>query len=173
MLGQLVEEEQTMASHRSPADRRLIGALLRVPYLSVVTTVYAGLVTAGYDDLRPAHLAVFQHIDVESGSRPTDLADKALMTKQSMGYLVDYLEEHGYVVRAPDPVDGRARLVRLTDRGMAVTRVAQQIVQGIELEWAGVLGKRRMADLQQTLQELVVHLEAALPMTGASVDVTS
>src|SRR5687767_8632491 len=99
-----------MANRRHAADRRLIGALLRVPYLRVVTQVYAGLVAAGYDDLRPAHLTVFQHIAADTGSRLTDLADRALMTKQSMGYLVDYLEAHGYVARGPDPADGRARL---------------------------------------------------------------
>ena len=160
-----------MAHRQHTADRRLIGALLRVPYLRVVTRVSAGLVTAGYDDLRPAHLTVFQHIEVETGSRLTDLAEMALMTKQSMGYLVDFLEEHGYVARVPDPADGRARLVRLTDRGMEVMRRARQIVQGIEAEWARMVGKRRMDQLLQILQALVVHLEEAPTTAGASVDV--
>ncbi len=156
-----------MADRQHAADRRLIGALLRVPYLRVVTRVYAGLVTAGYDDLRPAHLTVFQHIEADTGSRLTDLAELALMTKQSMGYLVDYLEEHGYVARVPDPADGRARLVRLTDRGLEVMSLARQIVQGIEAEWARMVGKRRMDQLLQILQALVVRLEEA-PATAVA-----
>lgn len=51
---------------------------------------------AGYEDLRPAHLMVFQHID-PVGSRVTDLAAKAQMTKPSMAYLLKELERRGYV----------------------------------------------------------------------------
>ena len=159
-----------MVERGHTADRRLIGALLRVPYLHVVTRVYNGLVGAGYDNLRPAHLTVFQHIDAEAGSRLTDLAEMALMTKQSMGYLVDYLEEHGYVARVLDPVDGRARRVRPTNRGMEVMHVARQTVLEIEAEWARVVGQRRMDQLLQTLQTLGMHIEESPAGMAPAVD---
>ena len=149
-----------MPEDRNPQHPRLIGALLRVPYFAVVERVHAGLVATGFDDLRPAYLTVFQHIDAETGSRLTELAELALMTKQSMGYLVDYLERQGYVERVPDPTDGRARLIRLTGRGAEVMRTARQIVRGIEAEWAGLLGQHRMDQLRETLHDLVAHLEA-------------
>src|SRR5262252_2106884 len=101
----------------SSRDRRPnIGILLRDLGQNLVRRVTAGLAEAGFDDVRPAHTAVFQHIDAE-GSRLTDLAERAQITKQSMGYLVDYLEERGYLERRPDPSDRRVALIFLTERG--------------------------------------------------------
>lgn len=141
-------------------SKRLIGALLRVPFLKVVDSVYQGVLDAGFDDLRIAHLAVWRHIDQDFGSRLTDLAEEAQMTKQSMGYLVDYLQEHGYVERVPDPDDGRAQLVRLTTRGNEVMELSRRVVKGLENEWAGIIGKRQMKQLMSSLRQLVSVLES-------------
>ena len=138
---------------------RLMGALLRVPFLKVVDTIYQALLAEGCDDLTRAHLAVFRHIDEAKGSRLTELADEAQMTKQSMGYLVDHLQERGYLERVPDSDDGRARLVRLTDRGHQVMSVARRVVRGLEEEWAHLIGKRKMQQLRESLQALVAILE--------------
>ncbi len=145
--------------HRTTQEKRLIGALLRVPYLAVTRRVYAGLIGAGFDDLRPAHLTVFQHIDADVGSTLTWLAEQAQLTKQSMGYLIDHLEAQGYVARAADPGDSRSKLIRLTPRGVAVMTTARQIVHGIEQEWAHVIGQADMNHLRAILQHLVTHLE--------------
>src|SRR3982074_2425673 len=93
-----------------------IGILLRIAFHAVVQGVTEGLARAGFDDVRPAHSAVFQPLKAE-GSRLSALAEGAQMTNQSMGYLVDYLQERGYVERVPDPSDRRATLIRLTERG--------------------------------------------------------
>ena len=130
-----------------------IGILLRVLFQEIVTGVSAGLAEAGFDDIRPAHTAVFQHIRAE-GSRLSELAERAQLTKQSMGYLVDYLEEHGYLERRPDPSDRRAALVCLTERGWEETRAALRIITQIERDWARRLGKERMAELRELLTEL-------------------
>lgn len=58
------------------------------------------------------------------GTRLTDLAEMAEVTKQTAGFLVDRLADAGYVERVPDPSDARARLVRIADRGR-VARGAQ------------------------------------------------
>jgi DNA-binding MarR family transcriptional regulator len=148
------------SNNRPNQSQRLIGALLRVPFFKVIDTIYQGLLDAGFDDLRQAHLAVWRHIDTEHGSRLTELADEAQMTKQSMGYLVDYLEERGYLERVPDMEDGRARRVRLTARGDAVMDVARRVVKGLEEEWGRLIGKRRMEQMMAALRELVSILEA-------------
>jgi DNA-binding MarR family transcriptional regulator len=115
--------------------------------------VSAGLAEAGFDDLRPAHTAVFQHIDAD-GSRLTDLAERAQITKQSMGYLVDYLEQHGYLERRPDPGDRRASLVCLTERGWAQVHAALTIIATLEKEWARMIGTQEIAKLRKLLAEL-------------------
>jgi DNA-binding MarR family transcriptional regulator len=90
----------------------------------------------------------------EHGSRLTDLAEQAQITKQSAGFLVDQLERAGYVERVPDPADARARLVRFTDRGLEGVRVARKVERQILKEWRDHLGPERMAALQDALNSL-------------------
>jgi DNA-binding MarR family transcriptional regulator len=138
----------------SSADQRPnLGILLRVPFQEVVRRVSAGLAEAGFDDLRPAHTAVFQHIEAD-GSRLTDLAERAQITKQSMGYLVDYLEQRGYLERKADPSDRRAALICLTDRGWAQIHAALGTIAALEQEWTRALGETRMRQLRELLTEL-------------------
>jgi DNA-binding MarR family transcriptional regulator len=118
-----------------------------------VTRVSAGLSEAGFEDIRPAHTTVFQHIEAD-GSRLTDLAERAQITKQSMGYLVDYLEQRGYLERRPDPTDRRVALICLTDRGWDQIRAALSIINAIERDWARRIGKRRVEQLRDVLTEL-------------------
>src|SRR5262245_23652165 len=67
-----------------------------------------GLAAAGHP-VRTAHAAVFGNIDSE-GTRLSTLAERANMTPQAMGELVDDLVAKGYVTREPDPTDRRAKL---------------------------------------------------------------
>ena len=94
---------------------RTWGALLRRPYQFLSARVYDELAATSFPDIRPAHSAVFRHI-APGGSRITELAERAQMTKQSMGSLVEFLLEREYVQIAPDPSDGRAKIVCLTAR---------------------------------------------------------
>lgn len=149
-----------MIGEADGANRRLIGALLRVPYQEGVRYVHRGLAEAGYGDLRQAHMAVFQHINEVAGSRLTALAEAAQMTKQSMAYLVEHLEKRGYLQRVRDPADGRARLIVLTERGKGVMAAGRTLVRAVEDEWAArYLSKRDMKQLRQLLKQLVAGLE--------------
>ena len=66
---------------------------------------------AGHGTVRVSHLAVMRNMD-EGGTRITELARRAGMTKQAMGQLVREFQELGYIVLRPDPTDRRAKLVR-------------------------------------------------------------
>ena len=134
-------------------ERPNLGILLRVPFQELVGRLSDGLAEAGFDDIRPAHTAVFQHIRAE-GSRLSELAERAQLTKQSMGYLVDYLEERGYVERRPDVTDRRATLLCLTERGWDQVRAALRIIAEIEEEWTQRLGEPGIAQLRELLIEL-------------------
>ena len=61
--------------------------------------------------MRPGHGCVFGTIEPD-GSRLTDLAERARMTKQTVGEVTTDLERLGYVERVPDPRDGRAKIIR-------------------------------------------------------------
>ncbi|MGH2961681.1 MAG: MarR family winged helix-turn-helix transcriptional regulator [Solirubrobacterales bacterium] len=108
----------------------------------------------GHPKLRHAHGCVFRYIDDE-GSRLTDLAAQSGLTKQAVGEFVDDLERLEYVERIPDPLDGRAKLIRLTSRGAEGTRSALRIFDEIEREWAERFGADRVAILREVLEEIV------------------
>src|SRR5262245_54692836 len=70
----------------------------------------------GHADLSLAHAAVLPHIDV-AGTRPTEVAERAGLRKQSASQLLDELVAAGYVVKRPDPADKRASLIGFTKKG--------------------------------------------------------
>ena len=100
----------------------------------MVAELVERIAAAGYTDIQTAAHTVFENID-RDGTRLTELAARADMTHQSMGELVATLEERGYVVRRPDPTDGRARLVCLTAKGKQLTRIALREIAAIEADW--------------------------------------
>lgn len=130
-----------------------VGVLLFLPYRAMEARVFDGLAAAGFDDFTPAQARVFQRI-APGGSRLTDLAAQAGITKQSAGFLVDQLERGGYVERVPDPADGRARLIRVAERGARSVELSRTIVERVENEWSAHLGERRMAQLRRLLADL-------------------
>ena len=114
-----------------------------------------GLNERGYPDVRPGHAALFMNIDRRTGTRLTELARRAHMTKQGMMLLVDELEERGYVRRVPDPEDARAKLVRLTARGRNYVAEARRAMAAVESRARRELGWRRYAAFRTALEELV------------------
>ena len=140
------------APRRGRPDPNL-AILLREPFLAFIAELFRRLQEAGYGDLRISHLVVFQHID-PAGSRLTELAAKAQMTKPSMAYLVEYLEAAGYVERLPDPSDGRARLVHLTERGWKQIEDALDIIADMEAELAAAMRPGQLATLRRLLTSL-------------------
>ena len=139
-------------------DRRMLGAILRIPFQAIVARMDEGLKARGFTDLRPAHFVVFQHIRPE-GSRITEIAEQAQISKQSMGALVDHVEACDYVERIPDLNDGRAKLVRLTERGRDLDKAAREIMNQLEQEWSEQLDVGQMAQLKQSLKDLISLIE--------------
>ena len=89
------------------------------------------------------------------GTRLTDLAQHAGMTKQAMGQIVDDLERLGYVERTPDPADGRAKIVRFTAAGLDFVCDAAEVLDEIWREYAALLGDGQLEQLQDTLRKLL------------------
>jgi DNA-binding MarR family transcriptional regulator len=130
-----------------------LGVSLFIPYRYAEDRVFRALQDAGFDDWTLAQCRVFQRID-PNGSRLTDLADQAQMSKQSAGVMVDQLERLGYVRRVPDPTDGRARLIVIEQRGRRAVEVAAATLDEIFSEWKAYLGTRNFTLLHQILDQL-------------------
>jgi DNA-binding MarR family transcriptional regulator len=129
------------------------GVLLFVPYRHMENRILQAIRDAGFDDVTLAQARVFQRI-APRGSRLTDLAEQAQMTKQSAAGLVDELERMRYVRRVPDPDDRRARLIQIDERGKLAARAAQAAHDEIQAEWRARLGARRFGRLRETLEDL-------------------
>jgi DNA-binding MarR family transcriptional regulator len=129
------------------------GVLLFIPYRHMENRILEAVQAAGFEDVTLAQARVFQRI-APGGSRLTDLAEQAQMTKQSVAGLVDQLERARYVKRLPDPHDGRARLIQVADRGHDAARVAQRKHDEIQAEWRAHVGARRFGQLRDTLEQL-------------------
>jgi DNA-binding MarR family transcriptional regulator len=142
-----------LAVTENTTDELNVGLLLFIPYRALETRVFQALAAAGFDDVTTAQARIFQRIG-PNGSRLTELAAQAQVTKQTAGFLVDQLERAGYVERTPDPTDSRARLIRVAARGAAAIPIAAAVVAEVEAEWTAYLGGQRMAQLRRSLTRL-------------------
>jgi DNA-binding MarR family transcriptional regulator len=130
-----------------------LAILLRDPFRAGTERLHRRFAERGHPDIRPPHGNVMQFLD-DGGTRVSVLAERAQMTKQSMAELVAHLERLGYVERVPDPSDRRAKLVRATRRGKQLYAIARDVVAEIEAEWTRRLGKTKMRQLRELLEEL-------------------
>ena len=157
-------DDMTGRGETSGHTRRLRGGdlttLMRTGYHQTMEYVQARLEQLGFDDVRPAHMAIFQHLGAE-GARIGELAERAKLTNQSVGYLVDYLEEHGYVERRPDPTNRRATLVRFTERGWDEADACAKILDQLDEELINRMGTERLEQLHALLAEATAALQAS------------
>src|SRR6476660_6739272 len=110
-----------------------LGSLLRLAHAAMAEEYTEWLAQSAYRDIQPAHAAAIQPLwQRPEGVRLTTLAQTARITKQSMGALVDALEQGGYVERVEDPDDGRAARIRLTARGRTFARHARAFAREFE-----------------------------------------
>ncbi|HET8744767.1 MAG TPA: MarR family transcriptional regulator [Ramlibacter sp.] len=86
-----------------------------------------------------AHIHITRHLELQ-GTRLTDLAQRAGMSKQAMGDLVNQCEAWGLVTREPDPRDARARIVQFTPTGLAWLQAFKDAVAQAEREFRAEVG---------------------------------
>lgn len=156
---------ETDGTSDSPEDaaagRPNIGRLLLSSFELFADRIVAGVRDRGFPAFRLTDTQVLRYLELE-GTRITVLADRARVTKQAMSELVQRVERQGYVERRPDPADGRAKRVHLTDRGREVTRAARATYRSITDEWREALGEDGFERLRSLLIELL-ESEGAAP----------
>jgi DNA-binding MarR family transcriptional regulator len=132
----------------------LFSQLLRNPYEAMLVRLHAGLAAAGFADSSPAWGTNIFHYLRGGGLRLTELAERSHTSKQAMRYTINQLEAAGYVERVPDPTDGRAKIIGLTERGWESRRVSDEIIASIEHECVQELGEEKMRRFEALAKEV-------------------
>jgi DNA-binding MarR family transcriptional regulator len=121
---------------------------------AAVKRLFARLRERGFEHVREGHGCVFGFIDIENGSRLTELAERAGLTKQAVGEAATELERLGYVERLPDPKDRRAKIIKLTPSGLDACLTGRRIFAEIEREWADEFGEELITKLREAVERI-------------------
>jgi DNA-binding MarR family transcriptional regulator len=122
-----------------------------------LSAMMSRLSARGFDGLTPTFATVIPLLDA-TGMRSTALAQRAGVTKQAMSQLVRLLEQRDYVEQVPDPSDTRAKVVRLTRRGVALRKACAEVRHELHAAAAKALGEKNLARLQKDLSKLIASL---------------
>jgi DNA-binding MarR family transcriptional regulator len=116
--------------------------------------LFSRLQSSGFPDLRPRHASLLTTLE-PSGARLSVLAERAGVSPQSMGEVVDDLERRGYLERTPDPTDRRARLIGFTPRGLQALAECLSIAERIESRLVGQVGRSSYDSARRVLAGLL------------------
>ena len=122
-----------------------------------LAAMMARLEARGFKGLTPSFATVMPLLDA-AGTRSTVLAQRAGVTKQAMSQLVKLLEERKYVEQVPDAADTRAKVVRLTKRGVALRAACAQVRQELHSAALKALGEKELAKLVLDLRKLIASM---------------
>jgi DNA-binding MarR family transcriptional regulator len=148
------------------SQRPLPGVLSQLKDFAV-QDMFSRMAARGFEDIREGHGCVFGFIDLEQGSRLTDLAERSGLTKQAVGEAVAELERKGYLERVPDPEDGRAKIIKLTARGVDAALTGRRLFKEIEDEWGERYGEERVASLRECAEEIAAGYHRAEALGSA------
>ena len=125
---------------------------------ALTATMMAKVAGCGFNDVTPAFASLLLLLDA-TGSRATTLAQRAGITKQAVSQLVRELEARDYVEQVPDSTDTRAKIVRLTENGVALKEACAEAKDELQSIAIAKLGKSRVSKLRRDLVELTAALE--------------
>jgi DNA-binding MarR family transcriptional regulator len=137
-------------------DQSNLSRMLLEAYRALEGETQRALADRGIGGLRPSYAWTLLLVD-RSGSRLSELARRAGVTRQAMMQAVDDLATLGCVRRTPDEVDGRAKLVRLTARGRRDRAEARRALAAVEGGSRRLLGDRRYDALRVALEDLIAQ----------------
>ena len=130
-----------------------LGILLALAYQRFVEELHAELATTGVSEVGRSDGYVFRALD-EGLLTVSVLAGRLGVSKQGAAQIVADMEARGLVRRRPDPTDGRARLLELTDRGRGVLETARRFHRAFEQRLVAELGAGPVAGLVASLEHV-------------------
>ena len=132
-----------------------LGSLLNAAGTRLSAELDHALRAAGFMDVRAAHAPVFMAIDPD-GTRVTELAERAAMSKQAVGELIRHLAEHSYLTVTPDRTDRRAKKVELTERGWEALDLGERVIADFDAWLEQAVGHDQVTQLRGILARIIV-----------------
>lgn len=129
-------------------------SLLSLSFSSLIDELNERMSELGFKDIRPVHGFMFSFIN-PNGATGIEIAEYLGITKQAVSKMVDSLEKSGYVIRQAHPTDKRGRIIVLTERGLLVMKLKEEIIAEIEKCCIENIGIERMQMLKEDLTKLV------------------
>lgn len=113
-----------------------------------------------HPDLEPAAYGLLVRLEDAGQQRATELAGYFGVGKATMSRQLRALEELGLVAREPDPADGRASLVRLTDEGRSRFRRVRDARRDRYMSKLAGWDRGEVAELARLLHQLNKRAES-------------
>jgi DNA-binding MarR family transcriptional regulator len=129
-----------------------VGRLLNNAVRKFESRVIELLAEGGHREVRLSYLHLTRNLD-RSGTRATELARRAAMTKQAMTEIIGHCEKLGLVKRTADPSDGRAKIVMFTELGLEWLNSFKEALGQAEREMREELGHQRLQALCSALAD--------------------
>jgi DNA-binding MarR family transcriptional regulator len=111
-----------------------------------------GFAEHGFAEVRPSYGSVLLPLFEEDGLRMGQIAERALLSKQTMTTMVRLCERDGFVERERDAADGRAFRIYLTNRAKAFRPVAEEVLRATDQKVLAALGEHQQAALARALR---------------------
>lgn len=153
-MNSIVKDYQGAAQDLSQSLARLLSELTKDYNQRVLNYLHE----KGYHDIRQSHSAVFGNLGADA-VRVTELAERARVTQQAMGKMLKELERMGYVKRAVDARDRRAKAIKLTSLGNNLIHDQLAAVNTIREAYSNLAGTHNISQLEQSLQSVLCKLE--------------
>ena len=148
------------------ASRDNLGFLLAKASQRWNELLQEAFVAAGFPEVRASYGSVLLPLFEEDGLRMGDVARRARLSKQTMTTMVRLAERDGLVERRPDPHDGRATRVHLSEKGRRFQPVAEAVLKELDAAARAALGERATASTAKALRELA-ELGDSPPLAAA------
>ena len=151
-----------MTAKPHPAvERRHLANLFLSANKAMQERAWDRLYEEGFTTISVSHSRLLRFLRRHAnGGRLGQFAEWAGITQQSATYLVEHLESNGYVVRHPDPADGRAQLINFTEKGRAAESILIGEFEAIEREMRARYGAELIDAMRGVLEEIATPWEA-------------
>jgi len=156
-----IDRDSVWDRYRHNLSRHLLG-VARYLQTSMMKTLQE---QCGHTNLRLG-FAPYITLLGEGDKRLTDLAAILGTSRQACNQAVKQIEAAGYLERIADPLDGRAKQLTLSAKGIELRRDGVRIVAGLDQQFAHIVGDKRIQDTSTSLARLYKGLALGLRPEG-------